>query len=395
MMIVGKSKKNKIINNKGMSMVELLILISVGSVAIAGLVKSSQQNFTTSQLLKTHEDTEDFKTLVYSFLNQNCEGIFKSSNLSPPILGVKKVNTLGLGTRPDYFDMRQGGRKQFREKIKIIDMRFKDDQTFYLYYKYNTTFFEKRGEGACTKIDPRGCYYLSCEIDYKCPNPPCEVKTDFTSCDPIDCGIPNIANSLSNITCEPNEILVGLTGIKEHDCLGCPDGEFLIGIERKNDGSIEPECLEVDTCGNKDVAIVKKEGDTYTMDCAGVVCERGEHFTLNSAGNIECEKVCHGGQVFKDGKCDCPEEHMVEDHNGNCTCKEGTEINAQGECSCPPGKEIAHGSCLCKSRYGTSEKCFCIPGHKPTEHHCECWAGSKNHLGECIERPPNQLHQGV
>ena len=313
-MIAIGNKNPVFLNNKGFSIIEVLVMCSLVGFAVFGLLNASQKAFMSSEFVETHKATGELKNSVSNVLNNHCKENLKPSKLSIANAGLQSITKLESKGRK-IVEVGKGFKEGF---IQVRDMKITEDKkNFYLYYQYNSPSLgnkQTKGGKKCTNTDLSGCYYLSCKIDYECTGD-CKNDSDFTNCKPLDCGV--MDKNLSDLICDAGEVLVKFTGVKDDDCVGCPDNHFLVGI--KTEGGIKkPQCLQVKKCDTGKVAVgtMTKDG-AYIMECMSVVCPTGQHLYLKN-NKMECKKVCHGGQKLgADDKCHCPAPMMI-DSNGNC-----------------------------------------------------------------------------
>ncbi len=325
------------INNKGTSLVELLVMITIAGIAVSGLLKTSQQALKTTQIIEESKKPKmELKESVYKILSNNCPGTVAFTNLSSISDDSSRVKILQYKTGKELFKFDPDSNKnktKFGKYIEVVDMRLTDTQTFYLYYKYTdkaqTLGDQKtRNNKECTKTNLIGCYHLSCEMDIHYNN---NCTDDITtcqleSCKTINCGI---TDDIRNKPCPTGKVLVSFTGDDDVDCVGCPENQVLMGIKTKTDGSKIPECLQTKKCSTGYFAVGTKIKATksnvieYEFDCQEIACGEGNHRVLKN-GNMECIKICHGGQIPKEDPndsdkeiCDCP-AGKSQDEQGNC-----------------------------------------------------------------------------
>ena len=325
-------------NNKGGSLVELLLVVSLTSVAVAGLSKAIEKSYVTSNVIQTQQVTRDFKNSVYQILNNNCTKFFTDY---PDQNNNEKINNM-----PYIFNRSNQNESIYKGFIETVDITVSNpDQnrihTFNLYYKYSDKAtalrdMKTKDSKQCTATDKRGCYHITCNINYQCPgvppNPPTPPQSNSCTnnqkptCKSLDCFFDDRSKSVLTNLCDEGDFLVGVTGNKENDCLGCDDNETLIGTKRKN-GNLEPMCLKRDCpAGKIATGIIQEDPDEtdpvkFVMNCKEVACENaGEHRVLEN-GTMVCKPICHGGQRIKieNGvkKCHCPSS-MTLDDDGNC-----------------------------------------------------------------------------
>ena len=408
----------KKINNKGMSIIELLVLTGVGSVAVFGLVNTSQQVFKTSQLLETNNDANDFQNSVYEILNNKCKDILDPVNLTTPPKTLPDGSRLqNVKTMPKIFDVDAPNTPDTpsnmykQTAIQVVDITLRTPQganqntkEFKLFYKYTLGDKQTRDGEECTQAanKKKGCYHISCNIDYNCP-PPCNNKANIAVCNPLDCVVEGIFDN-----CESGEFLVGPS-----QCVGCDNDQTLIGTKEDNAGVKRPVCLEME-CKDKEesgqqvkqVAIgvipldpnADPDPDTNTyiikLQCKPVACPNpSQHRVLSSSGEMECKKICHGGQRPKaNGKCGCP-GNQAPDKDGNCACADNDEkLDSNGNCICKGSKiRTASLGCQCPSPYdnGPGGTCYCQPGHQKNND-CICRDGPPKSDGRCP--PPGGIN---
>ena len=382
-----------------MYLVETLIVMSIAGVAVAGLFKASQQALVTSNMVQTQQVTRDFKNKVYRILNTSCETILATNNrLTNDTKKIKEMTGIFKRPTPDDTAPKINIFEGFIETVDIIiaptDPNTQTIMTFKLYYKYSDKAkalrdMQTRGGAKCTLNDQEkaGCYHISCNIDVHDPDEPDHpINNPPDKCKPLDCVLDNSASSVLTESCEEGEFLAG-----PGNCVKCPAGQFLIGVERDDSGTITANCLQANTCGAEEVAVVKKTGATYSMECVDVVCDEGEHITYSS-GSVTCKKICHGGQIPINGVCACPENEEM-DKQGNCTCggdESGKKRHPEtGACGCPAGMTLQSGVCRCPSG-GKNEanKCYCLEFQNPLENDCVCLGGYKDdYEGWCTIGP--------
>ena len=322
------------INNKGGGLVELLLVVSLSSVAVGGLLKAGQQALLTSNMVKTQQVTREFKNSVYHILNNDCTDILHDDNLDQN--NHEKINEM----RPIFYrsDKSKNIFKGFIETVDIIVSEDSDPDTdiyiFTLYYKYRDR--KTKGGEKCTsnENEKAGCYHVSCNID-----------REGGECNPLDCVFDESSRSILTNPCDPGQFLVRVTGNKENDCLGCTTGETLIGTKLKA-GKLEPICLKRDCPVGKVATGIKPDPDNtekFIIDCQEVACDEGKHSVLEPDEDdstkmvMKCKKICHGGQILnEEEECYCPNENNPDidiDPNGNCYCTDDTKkINAEGNC---------------------------------------------------------------
>ena len=407
------------INNKGFSLVETLIVMSIAGVSVAGLFKASQQALNTYKIVQGQQETGKLKESVYKILSNNCKETVHPNNLSPltpPVTRLQRVTELKSLTGKVLFNVDPSNvsknKKKFGEYIQVADMRLQDKQTFYLYYRYISTSLgdkQTRNNQTCTKTDLKGCYHLSCEMDYECVDGDCNDTSDEVKdpCRSLNCSVSE--TGLENKVCTGNKVLVSFTG-NEEDCLGCPVGQILIGIKTIN-GVKKPECLQINPCVQGEVAVSTElktgENTEYKVKCQTVVCDNGKTLKVDAHGNLACKTICHGGQIPKpppnEDECHCPSDSMKITGTGNCVCKDDRVKNENtGNCECRPGETVdSAGLCRCPGNAfydNNNGKCFCLPYKDPVALNCSCYPGNscpgnkKEWRGKqvCCEDPPRE-----
>ncbi len=370
------------INNKGGSLVELLIMLTVGSVAVFGLINTSQQVSLNTQVLNTHQDTLKLKNQVYTILNNNnyCTDLVTNdlTNLPPPADG----GTLQRAVLPT-FDDDAFNTITVVEKTLYTPTSPPETKIFNLYYKYSAQGMREqqktKGGNTCTANNLSGCFRISCNI------------STAQTCNPVNCSIPDTAGNFLDVSCDPGKILVGTTGREEKDCIdGCDDDGILIGTKAGDNPGDPPKAICFDIkCPEGQVATgfgMKADGTLKPrVDCTIFACPEGEHIVLEEDVNGNkrnvCKKICHGGQVYKqnDLACSCPDDSQILDSNGNCKCSTNKKINpVTGSCECISGMEQRNdGECICK--HGRAKNpdggCFCGFGKCFVAGECTCKYG--------------------
>ncbi len=318
------------INKKGFSLVETLIMISLTGVAVAGLSKAIEKSYVTSNVIETQQITRKFKNSVYHIFNNNCKNFFP--NTEPAY--YDQNNPAKINKMPYIFNRSNKSESIFKGFIETVDITVSSQNNihkFNLYYKYSDKAkalrdMKTKDSKACTPTDKKGCYHITCNINYNHNLP-------TTPCNPLDCIFDDRSKSVLTNLCDDGEFLVRVTGNKANDCLGCPTGETLIGTIKKG-GNLEPMCLKR-KCPDGEVAVGIKPKPTdppdpkpvnFIMDCQEVACpSTSQHKVLKLnpvSGKMEmkCEPICHGGQIsdpLDNNKCKCP-AGKNPDRQGNC-----------------------------------------------------------------------------
>ncbi len=311
-----------------MSIVELLLVVSLSSVAVAGLSKAIEKSYVTSNVIETQQITRKFKNSVYHIFNNNCKNFFP--NTEPAY--YDQNNPAKINKMPYIFNRSNKSESIFKGFIETVDITVSSQNNihkFNLYYKYSDKATALRNMqtklgNACTKTDKKGCYHITCNIHAEnLDNPP--ENDDI--CNPLDCVLDDSASNVLTPTCPPGKFLAG-----PDNCVGCGAEETLIGTKPNNQNKLEPICLKR-ACPAGQVAIgINPETEMTSangkhvieMDCKLVACpSTSQHKVLNTVtGEMECKTICHGGQRLKvingEEKCHCPSS-MTLDNNGNCT----------------------------------------------------------------------------
>ncbi len=269
------------------------------------------------------------------------------------------------------------------DSIKIIGMKTLNPQTdaprilspqsqykkkiFYVYYTKPALGNKQKRSGNCTNNDKRGCYHVSCEINYTCHGRDAQDciddinKVATCSIAPDKCSFPGDSDYKTK-PCDENKIKIGIT-----PCETIPANIFddlpkplepptpsIQSIEaftgfKTSESRIEPDTTEVSkTCPEGQYPVRKK---------------------INGEIVVQCQIMCTGGSTITDTtppRCVCPynEDNPNDPNNkpvykqGAChTCPVGATWNQSlKECICNiagiDGQEWdrVHNTCNCPNR---------------------------------------------
>ncbi len=175
--------------------------------------------------------------------------------------------------------------------LSILKINFTDPDFTVYYTKPHLGEFSTIGGEECTSTDLKGCYTLSCKMDYTCENDECTGSND--KCSSLNCvGVELERQRFASAECAPGHYVTGFESDGKPKCstqaqnLICPEGQVL-NIQKAADGSITKNCLEVQI-----------QKSVFCPEAGGVV--RGI-----SADGISCTVLCSGGRSWNGSTCVC------------------------------------------------------------------------------------------
>ena len=206
------------------------------------------------------------------------------------------------------------------------------------------------------KGDKRGCYHVSCEINFEClkndPEPGKNCITDedqsniITSCVPNNC-FPRESDSKIS-SCDEDKIKIGITPCETIPAnifdklkyINPPSTETFKAFSgfKTSESRIEPDTTEVSK-----------------------TCPAGQYPVRKTDGTVECQIMCTGGSTLNNGRCVCPyNENDPNDptnkpvyKQGAChACPDNSTWDTDSQvCECPSNKPIySQGACrACKT----------------------------------------------
>ncbi len=362
------NKLSKTPLHDGFSLIEVLITATVGLILGAGVLKLSQVAIQNTNIVQTSLVESELKRAIDKFLNdpdnptqcQDVLGPFHASDLSASPVSVYPQTPVPTAdpAKTAYEKLGKLAGETGLISIEKIELKDKSDpvRQFIVYYKKpRLGKYETIGGGRCTggtaAGDQNGCYFVSCDIKYRCSNADCDGKgadTDpaVTDDDDIKCQL---------IKCEG-------TGKSLSDVGECGDNEHLKGF----DSTGNPICQQNCTGGRQWDESTTPPGcgcpaNTRWNDIFRRCTFCQPHQRLGSDGN--CVDVCPPSsteirQVWNGMQCICPFTTVVN-NKGDCVCPQSEFISVQ------PSWDSGLQKCQCPQnntrKYFNGRKCTTCP----------------------------------
>ena len=237
---------------RGFSLVEVLVVGVVGSIIMAGTLKTLSLSVQSSQVARSSISEQTINSLVGDILNNENEC---KVNLHPnKITGEDKLKGAGSVkalTQKSATILKT--RSVFKNSLEIVDMRLsgeKDsstdslndpktaerDRTFSVYYKKKGLgSLSTLGGGDCTSTNTDGCYFYQCKLRYQLSS----LGTTVTRCSPLDCLSSSTNNdAVAGVNCAEGQYLKGFDPRGRKICRtlplrvtgACPSGRYLAGF---------------------------------------------------------------------------------------------------------------------------------------------------------------------
>ncbi len=257
-----KDRSNSAFNHKkqtplhtGFSLIEVLITATVGLVLGAGVLKLSQVAIQNTNIVQTSLVESELKRALDKFLNdpdnptqcQDVLGPFHASDLSASPVSVYPQNPVPTADPAKTAYEKLGKLAGETGLISIEKIELKDnsdpERQFIVYYKKpRLGKYATIGGGKCTggtaAGDQNGCYFVSCDIKYRCSSSACNDadgadNTAGTADDDITCelvagsceGNNQRSNTIANKECDPGLSLTGFDSAGEPICqISCSAG---------------------------------------------------------------------------------------------------------------------------------------------------------------------------
>ena len=226
---------------------------------------------------------------------------------------------------------------------------------FYLHYS-KPALGANQTRGECKNkqgnTDLRGCYYLSCEINYKCStSDDCsDNKSDVTSCYVDKCLILD-KTQMSAPDCGQDQVL---KGTQSTDCVPIP------GVVFKPDNLPTTKIYQEegkDVLYHTALAGFSRNPDTEEIQPKIVKlsrqCPAGQYPVrkiISGEIAIECQIMCTGGSTLNTNtnppRCECP-DNKPKYKNGLCQkCPAGFDWDRNlSDCKCSNDKVLLDGEC--------------------------------------------------
>ncbi len=406
----------------GFSLIEVLITATIGLILGAGVLKLSQVAIQNTNIVQTSLVESELKRALDKFLNdpdnptqcQDVLGPFHASDLSASPVSVYPQTPVPTAdpAKTAYEKLGKLAGETGLISIEKIELKDKSDpvRQFIVYYKKpRLGKYETIGGGRCTggtaAGDQNGCYFVSCDIKYRCSNSVCNgagADTDpaVTDDDDIKCALikcEGAGKSLSDVgECEYDKHLIGFdstgnpicrqncyggrTWIESVQSCGCPDGRkwnplirqcssCLPNQRRKLDGSC------VDACDGK--------GKVWN----GTRCICSFTTMRTTSGDCECPKNTHGGNFGDNHPVVDP---VWDDDKQRCVCPSSAPYykysivagQVAGSClSCPKGQwkytnpgDLGPAYCRCPYNsgmgFGSHNHCCLLSEYNPEDQGC-------------------------
>ena len=243
-----------------------------------GIIKTSLVGMQTNAIVHTSLKEQDLIHTVRTTLGDETQCKY---NLNPDALTgtspkktvseIKNSGVLPLDDSDDIPLITAGQNFKNNPLIHIQQMELSgtgSDRTFILYYK-KPQLGSLSSPGTCTDLDPSGCYFIACKIDYDCTGSNKCTNAD-NKCAPRNCAE---GGAVAGVSSERvTTIIKNKLKQTEYDC---PDGEFAKGFDDVK-GEIECETPPV-----------------FQYDTPAKECPDGEFvYKQNADGSVECRSAC-------------------------------------------------------------------------------------------------------
>ncbi len=265
----------------GFGLVETLVVAGVSLTLGYGIIKTSLVGMQTNAIVHTSLKEQDLIHTVRTTLGDEtqCKYNLKPSELTtagtPPKTTISAIKNTGptTATTDDIPLITAGQNFKNNPLIHVQQMELSgtgSDRTFTLYYK-KPQLGSLSSPGTCTDLDPSGCYFIACKMDYDCSTDADCSPTGSGVCNPRNCaeggavaGVDTaqvtaiITEQLKKKNCSDDsgttKVLKGFketTGQLDIDCeplpaqqqiQGCEAGEVLQGFKDNGDSICVPQC---------------------------------------------------------------------------------------------------------------------------------------------------------
>ena len=199
-----------------MGLAEVLVAGAVGSIIIAGSMKSLTLSLQTAQIARSSLTETELKFTFNEALKPgHCESNLRPEKIKPtstPPTGLGTVDELMVGNKV----LIESG-KDFKGDIRVVRMEMRgpsgtdptsgiQERNFILFYKKNNLGqFSSKGGLPCSSEDQSGCFIHSCRIHYGLTvNPDDSTKYNVSSCSLLDC-----QQSINSSGCAGDTIFFG------------------------------------------------------------------------------------------------------------------------------------------------------------------------------------------
>ncbi len=200
-----KSLIKVISNNKGFSLIEVLIVVFILSFTSLAILKTLDISLLSSNLSNSLVSDADLKTAIHHVLKPDqCERNLHPDKLTNVNTNSKTVSLLKKYKDPADPSNQEGAQliksgETFRDYLDIIKIELAGPETdiqreFKVYYKRKKVkHLSTRENNVCNSTDQSGCYVNTCNIEYETHT--VGAVTSVTTCTVLNCF--NITNSQS------------------------------------------------------------------------------------------------------------------------------------------------------------------------------------------------------
>ena len=210
-------KTNNAKNNKGFSLLEVLIAAFILSFISLAIFKTLDISILSSNLSNSLVSDADLKIAVHNVLKpEQCNRNLNPSNLNDISPISKTIDSLKKYKNPDDLLDNDGVElikinERFRDYLDIVKIELAGPDTdtqreFKVYYKRNRVkHLSTREKKPCDSTDQSGCYVNKCNLEYEV------TGTDVTTCTVLDCFNVGTSNNaqMQCYSVENNNVLAG------------------------------------------------------------------------------------------------------------------------------------------------------------------------------------------
>ena len=278
----------------GFGLVETLVVAGVSLTLGYGIIKTSLVGMQTNAIVHTSLKEQDLIHTVRTTLGNpdQCKYNLKPSALTtagtPPKTTVSEIKNTGPDksvTTDDISLIKAGENFKNNPLIHIQRMELSgttEDRTFILYYK-KPQLGSLSSPGTCTDLDPSGCYFIACKMDYDCSTDDDCSPTGSGVCNPRNCAEGGAVAGVD--TARVNAIIRSRLATNNLLCPETEEGKkkFLKGLYIDPDENLAINC---DTPPEPETNDIKKES-----------CPAGQVMKgIKPNGDPDCTLHCTGGR---------------------------------------------------------------------------------------------------
>ena len=348
----------------GFGLVETLVVAGVSLTLGYGIIKTSLVGMQTNAIVHTSLKEQDLIHTVRTTLGDEtqCKYNLKPSELTtagtPLKTTVSEIKNSGAttATTDDISLIKAGENFKNNPLIHIQQMELSgtgSDRTFILYYK-KPQLGSLSSPGTCTDLDPSGCYFIACKMDYDCSTDDDCSPTGSGVCNPRNCatggavaGVDTaqvtaiITEQLKKKNCSDDsgttKVLKGFketTGQLDIDCeplpaqqqiQGCESGEVLQGFRDNGD----PICVKHCSGGRR---LYERWETLNEVDDS---LRSYYHYYLIGSSPPDLYPVEY--VIKKNRYCRCHSDEQIF-YNGQCISSSSCEGNAK--------RDLSNGQCM-------------------------------------------------